>query len=134
MTVQFRASAATGAALIFAAVSLTGPAAAEALKGSELKSLVSGKRIYLKTPFGGEFPLYYQTSGAVSGDGSALGLGKFMAPKETGKWWVDGQNLCQQWPTWYDGKKTCFTVEKTGPTTINWLRDDGKSGTARIGS
>tara|TARA_R100001129_G_scaffold142595_2_gene103742 strand:+ start:26065 stop:26379 length:315 start_codon:yes stop_codon:yes gene_type:complete len=104
------------------------------VQGQELKSLVSGKRIYLQTPFGGEFPLYYQTSGAVSGDGSALGLGKFMAPKETGKWWVDGANLCQQWPTWYDGKATCFTIEKTGDSSLNWVRDDGKSGTARIGS
>ena len=73
-------------------------------------------------------------NGAVSGDGSALGLGKFMAPKETGKWWVDGANLCQQWPTWYDGKATCFTIEKTGDSSLNWVRDDGKSGTARIGS
>ncbi|TDH36381.1 hypothetical protein E2A64_13480 [Pseudohoeflea suaedae] len=110
------------------------PVQAENLRGQDLKTLVSGKRIYLQTPFGGEFPLYYQTSGAVSGDGSALGLGKFMAPKETGKWWVDGANLCQQWPTWYDGKATCFTIEKTGAKTLNWVRDDGKSGTARIDS
>jgi hypothetical protein len=125
---------ASAAVAIGAAMLVSSPAQAETLRGNELKSLVSGKRIYLKTPFGGEFPLYYQTSGAVSGDGTALGLGKFMAPRETGKWWVDGKNLCQQWPTWYDGKATCFTVEKTGPRTINWLRDDGKSGTARIGS
>ena len=119
-------------AALAATLALATPAAADALRGSELKSLVSGKRVYLQTPFGGEFPLYYQTSGTVSGDGSALGLGKFMAPKETGKWWVDGANLCQQWPTWSDGQATCFTVEKTGASTINWLRDDGKSGTARI--
>tara|TARA_R100001132_G_scaffold7012_1_gene6309 strand:+ start:1063 stop:1458 length:396 start_codon:yes stop_codon:yes gene_type:complete len=131
---MIRTLCASTAAVLAVSLFAIGPVQAENVQGQELKSLVSGKRIYLQTPFGGEFPLYYQTSGAVSGDGSALGLGKFMAPKETGKWWVDGANLCQQWPTWYDGKATCFTIEKTGDSSLNWVRDDGKSGTARIGS
>lgn len=131
---MIRTLCASTATVLAVSLFAIGPVQAENVQGQELKSLVSGKRIYLQTPFGGEFPLYYQTSGAVSGDGSALGLGKFMAPKETGKWWVDGANLCQQWPTWYDGKATCFTIEKTGDSSLNWVRDDGKSGTARIGS
>ena len=131
---MIRTLCASTAAVLAVSLFAIGPVQAENVQGQELKSLVSGKRIYLQTPFGGEFPLYSQTSGAVSGDGSALGLGKFMAPKETGKWWVDGANLCQQWPTWYDGKATCFTIEKTGDSSLNWVRDDGKSGTARIGS
>lgn len=131
---MIRTLCASTAAVLAVSLFAIGPVQAENVQGQELKSLVSGKRIYLQTPFGGEFPLYYETSGAVSGDGSALGLGKFMAPKETGKWWVDGANLCQQWPTWYDGKATCFTIEKTGDSSLNWVRDDGKSGTARIGS
>ena len=131
---MIRTLCASTAAVLAVSLFAIGPVQAENVQGQELKSLVSGKRIYLQTPFGGEFPLYYETSGAVSGDGSALGLGKFMAPKETGKWWVDGANLCRQWPTWYDGKATCFTIEKTGDSSLNWVRDDGKSGTARIGS
>ena len=131
---MIRSLCASTAAILAVSLFAAGPAQADNLQGQELKSLVSGKRIYLQTPFGGEFPLYYQTSGVVSGDGSALGLGKFMAPKEKGKWWVKGANLCQQWPTWYDGKTTCFTIEKTGASSLNWVRDDGKSGTARIGS
>ncbi|WP_422370029.1 hypothetical protein [Hoeflea sp.] len=107
-------------------------AAAEQLSGSELKNFVVGKRVYLATPFGGEFPLNYKPSGAVTGDGSALGLGKFMAPKETGRWWVRGDRLCQQWPTWYDGKPSCFRIQKTGDRTLNWERQDGRSGKARI--
>lgn len=107
-------------------------AVAEQLAGNELKSLVTGKRIYLATPFGGEFPLNYKPSGAVTGDGTALGLGRFLAPKETGRWWVRGDRLCQQWPTWYDGKPSCFQIKKTGERTINWVRQDGRSGKARI--
>lgn len=109
-------------------------AAGAALSGNALKDLVTGKRIYLQTPFGGEFPLRYNADGTVKGDGTALGLGKFLAPKETGKWWVKGDNLCQKWPTWYKGRTTCFTIEKTGPGTIKWFRDDGKVGTARVGN
>ncbi len=107
-------------------------AKAEQLAGNQLKQFVNGKRVYLATPFGGEFPLNYQRSGAVTGDGTALGLGKFFAPTETGRWWVKGENLCQQWPTWYDGKTTCFQIRKTGERSLDWVRDDGRSGKARI--
>lgn len=100
--------------------------------GQDLKQLVNGKRILLKIPMGGEFPLYYQTNGNVTGDGTKTGLGRFFAPKETGKWFVDGANLCQQFPTWYKGKVSCFTIHKTGETTLKWRRDDGYSGRARI--
>ncbi|MCY0146805.1 hypothetical protein OEG84_03505 [Hoeflea sp. G2-23] len=105
---------------------------AEPLAGSELKDFVNGKRVYLATPFGGEFPLNYKRSGTVTGDGTAFGLGKFLAPKETGRWWVKGSNLCQQWPSWYEGKPTCFTITKTGERSLDWVRQDGRRGRARI--
>ena len=109
-----------------------GTANAEQLAGSQLKQFVNGKRVFLATPFGGEFPLNYKSTGVVTGDGTALGLGKFFAPTESGRWWVKGSNLCQQWPTWYDGKTTCFQIRKTGERSLNWVRDDGRSGKARI--
>lgn len=115
-------------ALLFSAV----PVSAEMLAGSALKDFVNGKRVYLKIPLGGEFPLYYQTNGKVSGDGSSVGLGKYFAPKETGRWFVEGNKLCQQFPTWYKGKVSCFTVTRTGEASLNWKRDDGYSGRARI--
>ncbi len=121
--------------LLTVALSFASPfvgAHAEQLVGNTLEDLVTGKRIYLATPFGGEFPLYYKPNGQVSGDGTALGLGRFFAPKETGRWWVQNENLCQQWPTWYKGRVTCFTIEKTGNNQIKWSRDDGRSGKARI--
>lgn len=108
-------------------------ASGEALSGDAIKSMVNGKRIYLKVPLGGEFPLFYQSNGQVTGDGSALGLGKYFAPKETGKWFVRGDQLCQQFPTWYNGKVSCFSLRKTGETSLSWRRDDGYSGRARIG-
>ena len=105
--------------------------AADNLAGPALKHRVNGKRIYLKSP-GGEFPLNYRASGVVDGTGEALGLGRFLQPKDSGRWWVDGQRLCQKWQSWYEGKVFCFTIQNLGGNTISWRRDDGYAGTARI--
>ncbi|MEO0543843.1 MAG: hypothetical protein AAFY99_08495 [Pseudomonadota bacterium] len=115
-------------------ISVSAPttAASETLSGDVLKSFVNGKRVYLRVPLGGEFPLYYQTNGQVTGDGTALGLGRYLAPKETGRWFVRGSKLCQQFPTWYKGEVSCFRIYKTGETTLRWTRDDGYSGRARV--
>lgn len=124
-----------GAGVLIGTIVLTSTSGlAEQLSGSALENFVSGKRVHLKIPLGGEFPLQYRTNGQVTGDGTKTGLGKYFAPKETGKWFVEGEKLCQQFPTWYKGKLSCFTIERTGSTTLNWVRDDGYSGKARIGS
>lgn len=99
----------------------------------EIKQTVTGKRIYLKTPFGGEFPLNYRRDGRVDGSGQAVGLGRFMQPEDQGRWWVAGNKLCQQWQTWYDGKRFCFELSKGEGDTLFWTRDDGLEGRARIG-
>jgi hypothetical protein len=115
---------------LIAAVGVT-PASAEALSGPAIKDTISGKRVMLQTRWGG-FPLKYASSGRVTGDGSALGLARFFAPKETGRWWVSGGKLCQQFPTWYDGRQFCFTLSRKNATTLNWVREDGYSGTAVV--
>ena len=107
------------------------PAFASQLSGPEIKSAIAGKQVMLRTFWGG-FPLRYASGGAVTGDGTALGLAKYFSPKETGKWWIAGNKLCQQFPTWYDGKQFCFTLARTNTTTLKWVRDDGYSGTAKI--
>lgn len=112
------------------------PAAALAqgapLSGSEIRSTVAGKRVYLSTPFGGEFPLYYKSNGTVDGSGKALGLGRYMRPTDSGKWWISGNQLCQQWTSWYDGKTFCFTLASGKGERLYWTRDDGLSGRARV--
>lgn len=106
---------------------------ADELSGQELNRLIAGKRVYLSVPAGGEFPLYYRADGEVDGSGEALGLGRYLKPKDSGHWWVSGARLCQQWRSWYDGKQFCFTVRSMGSNKIAWQRDDGMSGVARIG-
>lgn len=100
--------------------------------GEEMRRLVTQNRIFLATPLGGELPLTYFADGRVDGSGEAVGLGRWLAPKDKGRWWIEGNQLCQQWEQWYDGKRFCFTLEKAGPATVIWRRDDGYSGRARL--
>ena len=118
-----------GAAII--AVACQSPVWAKKLSGNEINSLISGKKVLLQTSWGA-FPLRYASSRRVTGDGTALGLARFFAPKETGKWWVKSDRLCQKFPTWYRGNTFCFSLEKAGAKKLRWRRDDGYSGTALI--
>jgi hypothetical protein len=103
------------------------------LAGSSLDRAVSGRRIFLATPLGGEFPLNYYADGRVDGQGEAAGLGRFVRPTDTGRWWVSGPKLCQKWTTWYDGKVFCFTLSRISDDRLSWRRDDGLTGLARVG-
>jgi hypothetical protein len=120
------------AALVVSGLCALSPARAEQLEGDQIRGLVAGKTVLLSTPYGLELPLRYRANGVVAGDVSGFTLAKMFAPKEEGRWWVDGSRLCQQWKSWYDGKTLCFTIRKTGDRTIDWVRQDGYSGSARI--
>lgn len=103
------------------------------VEGEAIKQLVSGKRIYLAVPAGGEFPLYYRADGQVDGSGEAAGLGRLLKRSDKGRWWVNGKNLCQKWENWYDGKTICFTLTDLGGSKLKWVQDNGDTGIARIG-
>ncbi|WP_439571982.1 hypothetical protein [Phreatobacter sp.] len=106
---------------------------ANPMSGEDIRRDIAGRNIFLATPFGGEFPLNYRPGGRVDGDGEALGLGRWLAPRDTGRWWIDGDRLCQRFQRWYDGATSCFRLTRTGPNALRWLRDNGQTGTARIG-
>lgn len=104
------------------------------ISGRDIKPLIEGRRIYLKVPAGGEFPLYYRPGGVVDGTGKAAGLGIFARVSDEGKWWVSGDQLCQQWQTYENGKRFCFRLYQRDDGQLFWHRDDGLKGLARIGS
>ncbi len=112
---------------------IVGTASAENLSGEELKSRVTGRTVFLAAPLGGEMPLRYAPNGTVDGNGAAVGLGRLFAARETGRWFMRGDMLCQQFPTWYKGERLCFTVKDLGNNKIRWNRDNGETGLARIG-
>ena len=53
--------------------------------------------------------------------------------QDSGKWWVENDQLCQKWRVWMNGEQFCYKLTLNGET-VQWLRNDGRSGTARIGS
>ena len=110
-----------------------GGAAAEQLDGPKIKALIAGETVLLNTPFGIALPLRYRPDGVVVGDVSGISAAKMFAPKEEGRWWIEDDSLCQKWPSWYKGRQFCFKITSLGERRISWLRDDGASGTARIG-
>jgi len=122
-----------GLAAAVLAVMASAAFANQPMSGDQIRDRISGKRVYLAIPMGGEFPLHYRTDGSVNGSGDAVGLGKVMRPRDSGRWWVDGNRLCQKWQSWYDGRQFCFTLVDTGPRKLRWTRDDGLEGRARIG-
>jgi hypothetical protein len=104
------------------------------LTAEDIRRDIVGRTIYLAAPVAGEFPLNYRPNGVVDGDGQALGLGRFIAPKDKGKWWIDGDRLCQRFNVWYDGTPMCFELSRTAPGKVKWTRDNGQTGVARIGN
>lgn len=120
------------AILLSAAIMFPTYSYADVLSPTQIKQTIVGKRVLLATRYGIEFPLVYKSNGIVAGDGTGTGLGKFFAPKESGKWWIKGRELCQKFPTWYDGKTQCFTLQKIGGRNLKWQSKDGRSGTARV--
>lgn len=106
----------------------------ERFTASDIREDIIGKRIYLAVPLGGEFPLNYRKNGQVDGSGEALGLGRFAKPNDTGRWWIKGDRLCQQFTSWYKGAPMCFELQRINDKQLKWTRDNGETGTARIGS
>lgn len=130
------ALAAMAATFAFASAAFaneTDGSGARKLGGAEIRQKVSGNRIYLAAPLGGEFPLFYRADGQVDGSGEALGIGRWIRPTDSGKWWVQGDRLCQRWQVWYDGKTMCFTLTDLGNGRLRWVQDNGDTGVARLG-
>jgi hypothetical protein len=103
------------------------------LAGDELRQAISGKTVYLNIS-GFELPINYAANGRMSGKMStvAASFSRGDGSQDRGKWWVADDQLCQQWTSWMDGKAYCYKLTRNG-STVHWVRNDGRSGTARIG-
>ena len=118
------------ASLALATASLAEPSQ---LSGDELRQAISGKTVYLNVS-GFELPISYAANGRMSGKMSmaAASFSRGDGAQDRGKWWVADDQLCQQWTSWMDGKTYCYRLTREG-SMVHWLRNDGRSGTARIG-
>ncbi len=107
----------------------------ELLTGKKLQNAVSGKTIYIQTPIGAEIPVRYKSNGTMLGVSSqklAVLAGEEVN-KDRGRWWVRRTQLCQKWNKWSDGRAYCYKLRVNGKS-VYWTRNDGKSGSARLGN
>ena len=102
--------------------------------GSALQKAVSGRVVYLATPYGVTLPIKYRSDGTMSGSAkgiiSAI-LGSKFAQNDKGAWWVSGGKLCQKWRNWLSGQRHCFRLRRKG-RIVYWRADNGHAGTATI--
>ncbi|MGV1014130.1 MAG: hypothetical protein ACOYB4_04085 [Methyloceanibacter sp.] len=127
----------TGAFVLAAALALpvTGTLAEEgSLAGDGLRKAISGKTVFLNVS-GFELPIRYAANGRMSAKMStmAASFSRGDGSSDTGKWWVADGQLCQQWNSWMEGKQYCYRLTQKGGAHVQWVRNDGRSGTARIG-
>jgi len=106
--------------------------AQQQLAGDDLHKAVAGKTVYIYTPLG-EVPIRYSKNGSLSGYTELALLDGESTAVDRGRWWVSESKLCVQWHNWMGGRAHCFTMHRLSPTVVRWHRDDGKSGTARLG-
>jgi hypothetical protein len=122
-----------GAALAESATPSNPPVVeATSLAEDQLREAISGKTVYLSIS-GFELPIQYKASGRMSGSMGqvAAAFSRGDGSRDSGRWWVEANQLCQRWTSWMDGQINCYTLTRQG-NLITWVRQDGVSGTARI--
>ena len=119
----------------FSALALCAALAAEpvSLSGDELRKAVSGKTVYLRIS-GFDLPIRYSEDGSMTASMSTVAatLARGESASDRGKWWVSASQLCQRWSSWMEGKTYCYKLTRRG-NSVSWVRNDGRSGSARIG-
>jgi hypothetical protein len=99
------------------------------LTGNDLRQAVSGKTVLVATPIGA-FPIHYKNNGTMTGRAPVF-VASLGTESDQGHWWIAVDRLCQRWNQWLAAKRHCFKLHHIG-AILNWLRDDGLSGTATI--
>jgi hypothetical protein len=102
------------------------------LNGSAVRKAVSGKTVYLSAS-GIVLPIAYRSNGTMTGrlEASAAAFAGSASTKDTGRWWIAKDQLCQRWNRWQGGKSYCYKLSLVGKSVM-WVRNDGRRGTARI--
>jgi len=125
----------TAALILAASLALPATAAlsAEQLAGDALREAIVGKTVYLNVS-GFELPIRYAANGRMTGKMGtvAASFSRGDGSSDSGKWWVADDQLCQKWTSWMDSKQHCYKLTREG-SSVRWVRDDGRSGTARLG-
>ena len=102
------------------------------LNGPAVRKALSGKTVFLSAS-GIVLPITYRSNGTMSGNlqASAASLAGSASTKDSGRWWIAKDQLCQRWNRWQRGKSFCYKLSLNGQSIV-WVRNDGRRGTARI--
>ena len=105
---------------------------ANSLTDDQLREAIIGKTVYLSIS-GFELPIRYKADGRMTGSMGevAATFSRGDGSRDSGRWWVEANHLCQRWTSWLDGQTYCYKISRQGDF-ITWVRNDGVSGTARI--
>ena len=105
---------------------------ATSLTEDELHQAIIGKTVHLNVS-GFELPIRYKANGRMTGimGTVAATFSRGDGSRDSGRWWIEANQLCQRWTSWMDGQSYCYKITRQGKI-INWLRNDGITGTARI--
>jgi hypothetical protein len=128
-----RKSLVIGAAILLVSGAANASERGQQAAGGQLRSMISGKTIYLQTPIGAEVPVRYLANGTITGSTSVhlAALGGEKVNKDVGRWWVRSSQLCQRWNNWSNGRAFCYKLSIDG-NKVSWVRNDGTTGTARL--
>ena len=122
---------AIGAVLVAGCPAIGPAAAAELLTGAMLRQNLPGAQININTPLGSVIPVTYGKDGSLYGRAGAVAF--FLGSQtDRGKWWIEGSRLCQQWNTWFNGRKNCVRVYHHANNRVEWIDQDGEKGSGTI--
>lgn len=116
-------------ALVSLATAGSAMADSSTLTGTLLHQAVAGKTVSISSPVG-SIPVKYRLNGTMSGSSTALAAVTGSA-RDSGRWWVSGDKLCQRWSAWLDAKTHCVTLRRSG-ATLHWASSDGRTGIASV--
>jgi len=125
---SMRKGIAAAACLCVAAVAEAEPSP---LSGQEMSDLVAGATVEIDAPLGFKVRIRYTRDGQVSGETSTALVLILGAASDTGRWWVEPDQLCHKWKVWFNDYPQCFRMTKDGQT-FYWRTFDDKTGTAAI--
>jgi hypothetical protein len=103
--------------------------------GEALRQAIAGRTVYVVTPLGVELPIRYHANGTMTSKSSAhlASMAGESTHMDYGRWWVANGRLCQRWQNWLSRQSYCYEMTITG-NEVTWRRNDGRTGTARLGS
>jgi SH3 domain-containing protein len=119
---------AAAACLCVAAVAVAEPTR---LSGQEVSDLVAGATIEIDAPLGFKVRLRYTRDGQVFGETSTAAGFMLGASSDTGRWYIEPDQICHKWKIWFNDYPQCFRMSKEGQTYY-WRTFDDKTGTAAI--